>query len=239
MDKITTDKQKQVEKQTEKLNIKLNVNETVDSSEIGSVSEEKFVVENSPENIVEEAQVETRNSYIDSFKNMTVSDVRELQAEEIAKETLDKKEELIAEQFEVQVEEEKPENIIEKPNYDLLEENKKIVKLKKNTKEKKKRKTGKKVAGIALALSLAISGIICVVNTILIDTYSAQFLEIEDKYNFNLLTYLRNISNLDTTKESMELFDTYPEEVLEAGEQNEQTNWFDRICNFFGNLFGG
>ncbi len=97
MDKITTDKQKQVEKQTEKQNINLKIDETANDFEIGSVSEEKFVMENSPESVaVEETKIETReethNSYIDSFKDMTVSDIRNQQAEETAKETLEKKE---------------------------------------------------------------------------------------------------------------------------------------------------
>ncbi|MDE6583686.1 MAG: hypothetical protein K2K31_03465, partial [Clostridia bacterium] len=164
MDRIMTDKQKQVEKQTEKLNIQLNINETADSMEINSVNEEKFVIENSPESVVveeveTEPQVEIHNSYIDSFKDMTVSDIRNKQAEETAKEVLDKKEELIAQQFEVaveekvEIEEEKSENIIEKPNYDLIEDNKKIVKLKKNSNTEKKKKATKKVSGIAIALS--------------------------------------------------------------------------------------
>lgn len=237
MDKLTEERIKQAK--TETLNIKLKVKEEMQNDNF-SASEEKFALENSPEiEINEEIKIENQpnNAYINSFKDMTVSDIREMQVQVETKEVLDKKEELIAEQFEV--EEEKVESIIEKPNYDLLEENKKIVKLKKNSKESKKKKVSKKFAGIAIALTLAMSGIICVVNTILIDNYSAQFFEIEDKYNFNLLTYLRNIYNLDTTKESMELFDTYPEEILEAGEQSQQTNWFDRICNFFGKLFGG
>ncbi len=239
MDKLTEEKIKQAK--TETLNIKLKVKET--EAETFSASEEKYALEISPETETkEDVEIkQTNSSYINSFKDMTVSDIREMQVQVETKEVLDKKEELISQQFETdeKIEEVKTENIIEKPNYDLLEENQKIVKLKKNTKEKKKKKVSKKFAGFAIALTLAVSGIICVVNTILIDNYSAQFFQIEDKYNFNLLSYLRNIYNLDTTKESMELFDTYPEEVLDAGEQNQQTNWFDRICNFFGKLFGG
>jgi len=68
---------------------------------------------------------------------------------------------------------------------------------------------------------------------------SSSFLQLEDVYNINLQKYLNNIYNLDTTKKSMEMLETYPEDLLEAGDFGEKTNWFDTLCNFIGGIFGG
>jgi hypothetical protein len=51
--------------------------------------------------------------------------------------------------------------------------------------------------------------------------------------------YLKKISDLDTTKKSMEFLETYPEEMQAAGDIGEKTNWFDKFCNWLGGLFGG
>lgn len=125
-------------------------------------------------------------------------------------------------------------NIIEKPNYDLIEE-KKIVHLKKKEKSKPK----KKVAGIVLACVLGASAIICVSNTIALEQMSQNYFQIEEQYNVNLQKYLRDIANLDSTKKSMEMVETYPDDLLPAGDLGQKSNWFDRLCNFIVGLFGG
>lgn len=126
---------------------------------------------------------------------------------------------------------------IEKPNYDLIEPDKKVIKI--SQKKKNPKKKSKKAASIALAIALGVSGVICITNCVLIDQQYSAYVEIGDTYELNLQKYLRNISNLDATKKSMEVIETYPEEVNDAGDLGESSNWFDRICNFLSGLFGG
>lgn len=135
--------------------------------------------------------------------------------------------------------ESKPVNIIEKPNYDLIEKSKTIVKLTKKTQPKKKRVLSKKVAGLCLALTLGATTAVFLGNFIALDQISGSFQQIEQEYSFNLFKYLKNLNNLDATKKSMEFVETYPEDVLNAGDLGQKTNWFDKFCNFIGGLFGG
>lgn len=135
--------------------------------------------------------------------------------------------------------ESKPVNIIEKPNYDLIQESKTIVKLTKKTQPKKKRVLSKKVAGLCLALTLGATTAVFLGNFIALDQISGSFQQIEQEYSFNLFKYLKNLNNLDATKKSMEFVETYPEDVLDAGDLGQKTNWFDKFCNFIGGLFGG
>ncbi len=130
-------------------------------------------------------------------------------------------------------------NIIEKPNYDLIQENAKVVKISGVKKQKKSKTKTKKIAGIALACAVAISAVICVTNTVIIDELNSQYVQIDENYSFNLVKYLRNIYNLDNAKNSMEMIETYPDELLEAGDTGEKSNWFDRLCNFISGIFGG
>ncbi len=234
---------------------------------------QKAEIEKKTEIVVQSAP--PQNSYLTSFENMTVADIKR---EEERKEKLkfeQEKEELISQQFSAETtiqealaqkksssiqgqekqeesqqtkvpKQEKTEsvkqttssaNVIEKPNYDLIEQNVKVVKIKKKKSEKSKKRT--KAAGIALACALAGCAIVCVTNTVIIDQMNSEFIQIDENYNFNLATYLRNIYNLDTTKNSMEMIETYPEDLLEAGDLGQESNWFDRLCNFIGGIFGG
>lgn len=185
----------------------------------------------------EERVTSSHNSYLNSFENMTVADVKKEQEEKELQEFEKEKEELIAKTYQKTEEEPKPANIIEKPNYDFIEENKKIVKLTKKTQSKKK--LSKKTAGIALAAVLGASAIVCVTNAALIDNYASNFVQVEETYNFNLAKYLKDINNLDATKKSMEFLETYPDDMLDAGSIGQKSNWFDKLCNFLGGLFGG
>lgn len=187
-----------------------------------------------------EEKTKPSSQYVNSFENLTVADIKRQEEKRQAEEFKVEKEELIKGQFKPQEEvkaEQASQKIIEKPNYDLIEENKKIVKLKKKTKTKSVNK--KKVAGIALACALGASAVVCVTNTILIDNMNTQFIQIDETYKLNLAKYLQNIYKLDTTKQSMEIIETYPDELLDAGDLGEYSNWFDKICSFLGGLFGG
>ena len=156
------------------------------------------------------------------------------------KELQKEKEELIEKQFtqEEKVEEEK---IIEKPNFDLMEPDKRVIKLRRKQEkfQPKERKKNKKF-GLILAIGLGIASVLCVTNVAILQNYSSSLSQLETEfYEVNLPKYLKDVANLDTTKKSMEFLDTYPEEINNAGELGTKTNWFDKFCNFLGGLFGG
>lgn len=212
--------------------VKIRLKQTAEPKDFESKQE---TIEESKDTIPE------RNAYISSFGDLTVADIKKQEEDKRVEEFNEKKEELLKKQFEIaDKKEEKQEvsqNVIEKPNYDLIEENKKIVKLKKN--EKKKKANSKKVAGIVMACTLGASALVCVTNTIIIDNMSSNFTQIDETYKLNLRKYLKHIYDLDTTKKSMEMIETYPEDMLDAGDLGKVSNWFDRLCNFIGGMFGG
>lgn len=176
------------------------------------VTEEETVVENEKVEEKEEkivVQPDPPYSYVYSFENITIGDIRKEEEKKKAEQFKQEKQELLKEQFKEtppqEPQQDKSDKIIEKPNYDLLEDNKKIVKLTKQEKQKKVKK--KKLAGLAIACALGASAIICVTNAVIIDNMNANYIQIDETYKFNLSKYLRDIYNLDTTKKSMELFD--------------------------------
>lgn len=190
----------------------------------------------------------TENSkYLNSFENMTVADFKKQEEKKRLAEFEKEKETLIQNQYKQEEEMPQPEKekkqevsqkIIEKPNYDFIQENDKIVKLSK--KEKPKKKSSKKKLSLILSVVLGIAAIICIGNVIAIDHMSSNLAGIEHElYEVNLPKYLKDIANLDTTKKGMEFIETYPEDIFDAGEAGHKTNWFDKFCNFFSGLFGG
>lgn len=241
----------------DKLLAETKVKENFDETEIETQKEEQVsesVVENK-----NDQDSPPQNSYISSFENVTIADVKKESAKENLQkefEGLSAREKLFPQRYQKEVVEEEnqtscltkekdlPESetssgnsIIEKPNYDLLETNKKIIKLKNNVAPKKKR--NKKLVGLALACALGGTSIICVTNCVILDQMNSSFLQIEDSYKLNLAKYLRDIYNLDATKNSMEMLETYPDKMLDAGDLGQKSNWFDRLCNFIGGIFGG
>lgn len=187
-----------------------------------------------------------KTEYLASLEDITVADYLKKEEEKKLKEFEKEKEDLIQKQYEKEeTREEKPQkekavsqNIIEKPNYDLIQENKKIVRLKKRQKEKKS--PNKKKLSLILSITLGIASIICVSNIIAIDQMSSDLAGLEyELYEVNLPKYLNDIANLDTTKKGMDFIETYPEEVYDAGEEGQKTNWFDKVCDFLSGLFGG
>lgn len=213
------------------------------------------------ENVSQVAQEETvqeivsvappTNEYVSSFEGQTIADIKREEEKKSAKEFEKEKEVLIEKQFEKveetktaeqqkveEKESEKPVNIIEKPNYDLIEQPKKVLKIKKAKPERAQRKKSK-LAGILLACTLGASAIVCIVNCNLIENMNSNLYQIEEGYQLRLGKYMRDIANLDGTKKSMEFLDTYPDKQLSAADQGEKSNWFDRLCNFIAGLFGG
>ncbi len=201
--------------------------------------------------IFETPMQETENEkYLNSFENMTVADFKKQEEEKRIKEFQLEKEKLIEKQFEKEeapqqdqkeekvFKQEVSQNIIEKPNYDFIQESDKVVKL--SRKENAKKKPRKKRLSLFLSIALGISAIICVSNVIAIDQMSSNLAGIEyELYEVNLPKYLKDIADLDTTKKGMEFIETFPEEEFDAGEAGKKSNWFDKLCNFFSGLFGG
>jgi len=186
------------------------------------------------------------NNYLNSFENLTLADIKRDRDEKAAEKFKEEKEKLIELQFaeveNLQYSETKSESskrVIEKPNFDLIEENSKILKIKSKTKAKEKKRPRKKLSAIVLACVLGASTIVCVANTVALEDMYSSYVEMGETYNFNLQKYLKNINNLDATKKSMEFIETYPDDLLDAGDVGIKSNWFDRICNFISGIFGG
>ena len=190
-----------------------------------------------PELKQEEAPAKTE--YLKSLENITIGDFKKQEEEKKIAEFEQEKEELIQKQFEVEQPKQESQNIIEKPNYDFIEENKKVIKLRKNLKsEAEKNKKSKR--SVVIAVGLAICSLIAVTNVTLLDNFSSSLSSIEHEfYDINLPKYLKNIANLDATKKSMEFIETYPEEMQTAGDIGEKTNWYDKLTNFISGVFGG
>ena len=228
MDKLVLEKE--TETQTEK---EVVVTETSEFKEEQTV--EKVEIE-------EIQEVPSQTKYLSSLENMTIADFKKQEDEKKTVEFEKEKEVLIAQQYEKidqPITEQVSQNIIEKPNYDLIKENKKIIKLKSKQQTQKKKKTNKKLATVAIACALGIGAVISVVNCAIIDNMSANYVQIDETYKLNLSKYLKNINNLDQAQNGMEMIETYPEEILDAGDVGEKSNWFDRLCNFIGGIFGG
>lgn len=184
---------------------------------------------------------EEKTDYLKSFENMTLADVKKRQQEEEDKNFQIEKNQLIQEQFasnEKKEEKEVCQNVVEKPNYDLIQGNKKIIKIKRLQKEQEKPK--KKKLTLVLSIVLGICSVIFVGNMIAIDNMSSNLTQLEHEYyDVNLPQYVKNITNLDSAKRSMEFVETYPEELVDAGQITQKTNWFDKFCDFMSGLFGG
>lgn len=215
--------------------------------EVETQTETKPEESSASEEVEAEPTVSQNSIYLHSFEDMTVADFLKKEEEEKAKQFEKEKEKLIQQQYEKKPEPKKEEKeekkevsqkIIEKPNYDFLQEDSKIVKLSK--KEKPKKKAGKKKLSLFLSIALGISAVICLTNVIVIDHLSNKLSNLEyDLYEVNLPQYLKNIADLDSTKKGMEFIETYPEDNFDAGEAGQKSNWFDKFCNFLSGLFGG
>ena len=191
-----------------------------------------------------EEVVSSKTEYLNSLDDITIGDFKRKEEQEKAEQFKKEKETLIQQQFETEAKTEKEnqtanQNIIEKPNYDLIEENKKIVRLGRKKQDKQKPESKKKNWFLALAIAFGLSATICVTNAVIIDNMQSSIVSLDETYQLNLAKYLKNLAKLDTTKESMEIIPTYPEDLNEAGDIGEKSNWFDRICNFIGGIFGG
>ena len=209
------------------------------------VLEKEVAVEEKTETQIEEKtelkqeSAPAKTGYLNSLENITIGDFKKQEEEKKIAEFEKEKEVLIQQQYQEKEEKQESQNIIEKPNYDFIEESKRVIKLRKNLKpEAEKSKKNKR--GIVIAVGLAICSLIAVTNVTILDNYSSSLSNLQHEfYDVNLPKYLKNIANLDTTKKSMEFIETYPEEMQSAGDIGEKTNWYDKLTNFISGAFGG
>lgn len=136
--------------------------------------------------------------------------------------------------------------IIEKPNYDMIEtlsdEQRSIVFKEEKDEQKQEPKPKRNVFKLVMiSILFAIFGVWGIVNIASIDSVNNQITQVSTEYGVNLVSYLNNLHNLDATNSNnMEnLFETMSESGGGATVVKEQSNWFDRFCNFIGGLFGG
>ena len=139
----------------------------------------------------------------------------------------------------------KQENIvIETPNYDLMpelstEKKKRVIKLEKAVhSEKPKRKSswlkrGILAAGLAITLALGIFTAVDLADSI--SAYNAA----QNQYSVNVATLMQKIASVDSGNKMSELIETFPEDLMRPSDFEQQSNWFDRFCNFLSGLFGG
>lgn len=139
----------------------------------------------------------------------------------------------------------KQENIvIETPNYDLMpelstEKKKRVIKLEKAVQsEKPKRKhswlkRGILAAGLAITLALGIFTAVDLADSI--SAYNAA----QNQYSVNVATLMQKIASVDSGNKMSELIETFPEDLMRPSDFEQQSNWFDRFCNFLSGLFGG
>lgn len=149
------------------------------------------------------------------------------------------------EEAEVAKIESKVSQVIEKPNYDLMEQltpeqHEKVFKIEKEQQAKPQVKFGR-LKWIVLSVLLAIFGVWGIVNISTLDSLSSQVANVESNYSINIVKYTNKLIALDgASADNMEkLLPTIPDQQTQPTEIGQQTNWFDRLCNFIGGLFGG
>lgn len=159
---------------------------------------------------------------------------------EKAKEVEKKDKELTEKLFSTPVSEE----IVEKPNFDKIEElppeqRKKVFKVSTKKEEKKKFKLNKKLKMAIIGIAFCILSAFCITTTVEIVKVNAQLEQVQSEYDASLSSLIQKIYSTETGNRSLNLFETFPEEDLGASSFYESSNWFDRVCNFLTGMFGG
>lgn len=137
----------------------------------------------------------------------------------------------------------KPETVIEKPNFDkipeLSEEKRKVVFKVESEKKKPEYKVNKKLKLGLIGLCFALLLSFCITSSVEIAKAQSMIEAEQSSYSVNLGKLLRKIKATESENQYLSLFDTYPEEDLGAQSFYETTNWFDKLCTFLTNFFGG
>lgn len=135
-------------------------------------------------------------------------------------------------------------SIIEKPNYDFIEEltpeeQQKVYKVTREQQEAKPNKFSKRLRIALFGLVSTVCLIIGIVNVVEITNLQGQIGSATQEYQLNLANYLTKLGTLDTASSYNELFETTPSQPLPPSSMPKLSNWFDRICNFIAGIFGG
>ena len=201
------------------------------SKEISQSLDKKFSLR---ADLKKEPESEPLSEYLSTFKNLTLKDVKREEAKiapaEISSEDIEPKEEMKEVDVPKVQEEKKAKKttlIIEKPNYDLM------------PKKKGAAKKRKKLKTALLACALAVCSIGAVAGSVVCDNLNSHYMQLEDGYNLNLISYINKINNLNATNKGFEFIETYPEDINEISSIGESTNWFDNLVNFITGVFGG
>lgn len=140
----------------------------------------------------------------------------------------------------------KEQAVVQTPNYDLIKEispekRKKIYKIEKTDiqKENKPFTISKKLKLILFALVFMVGGAFCLSSGIDMLNSTSVLNTAQTEYELSLSKLLKKISKTDSGNKTLELLETYPEELRDPSTIEESSNWFDTICNFISGLFGG
>ena len=136
------------------------------------------------------------------------------------------------------------EGLIEKPNFDEIEElppekRKKIYKISTEKEEKQKFKLSKKLKMAIIGAVFCLLTAFCISTTVEIIKVNAELQQAQSSYDASLASLLQKITSTESGNRALNLFETFPEEDLGATSFYESSNWFDRICNFLTGMFGG
>ncbi len=156
------------------------------------------------------------------------------------------KEEVTEEYVEPKIETKKEQvsSVIEKPNYDFIEEltpeeEQKVYKIEKEKVQEKPKMFGKRLRLALFSLVFAVCSIWGITNIISISNLQSEISAVNEVYQLNLANYLSKLGTLDTASNYNELFPTYPEAQNPPASVEKTSNWFDRICDFIAGIFGG
>lgn len=136
------------------------------------------------------------------------------------------------------------EEVIEKPNFDKIEDlppekRKKVFKVTSEKEEKQKFKLNKKLKMAIIGIVFCLLTAFCITSGVEIAKTNAQIESVQSNYDASLTSLIQKIYSTETGNRSLNLFETFPEEDLGASSFYESSNWFDRVCNFLAGMFGG
>ena len=156
------------------------------------------------------------------------------------------REELAEQKVQKQEYKKKEKAVVETPNYDLIKEispekRKKIYKVEKNLskQEAKPFAFNKKLKVILFSIVFLVAGAFCLTSGIEMINSSTASQVAQTEYELSLSKLIKKISKIDSGNKTLELIETYPDELKEPSSIEETSNWFDKICNFISGLFGG
>ena len=140
----------------------------------------------------------------------------------------------------------KEQAVVETPNYDFIKEispekRKKIYKIEKTVAETSAKPFtfNKKLKAILFGLVFFIAGAFCLSSGIQLIDASNALSASQAQYELNLYNLIKKISKTDSGNKMLELIETYPDVFDDPSSIAEDSNWFDKICNFISGIFGG